>query len=97
MLAHHVYWLGLSLDKACEIIHFYTQVPITKSHADKNRTTRVPADARKIRSRLTIPMDSPVYDFLGIKPLPMESMGLYTDEVRTEIPKIPVTPFFVLE
>jgi hypothetical protein len=30
-----IYWLGLSLDKACEIIRFYTQVPITKSQADK--------------------------------------------------------------
>ncbi|MDR3199477.1 MAG: hypothetical protein LBU34_16530 [Planctomycetaceae bacterium] len=35
MLAHHVYWLGLSPDKACEIIRFYTQVPTTKSQADK--------------------------------------------------------------
>jgi hypothetical protein len=35
MLAHHVYWQGLSLDKAYEIILFYTQVPITKSQADK--------------------------------------------------------------
>ncbi|MDR1269903.1 MAG: right-handed parallel beta-helix repeat-containing protein [Planctomycetaceae bacterium] len=62
--------------------------------ADQNR---VPADARKIRNRLTIPADSPLYEFLGIKPLPIESMGLYTDKIRTEIPKIPVTPFFVLE
>ncbi|MDR2754823.1 MAG: right-handed parallel beta-helix repeat-containing protein [Planctomycetaceae bacterium] len=62
--------------------------------ADK---TRVPADARKIRYRLTIPTDSPLYGFLGIKPLPMESMGLYNDNIRTEIPNFPVTPFFVLE
>ncbi|MDR2706243.1 MAG: right-handed parallel beta-helix repeat-containing protein, partial [Planctomycetaceae bacterium] len=62
--------------------------------ADKNR---VPADARKIRRRLTIPKDSPLYDFLGIKPLPVESMGLYTDSMRTEIPEFPITPFFVLE
>jgi hypothetical protein len=62
--------------------------------ADKKR---VPADARAIRCRLTIPADSLLYDFLGIKPLPMESMGLYSDNVRTEIPKIPVTPFFIPE
>jgi hypothetical protein len=34
LLAHHVYWLGLSFDKACELIHFYTGVRITKSQAD---------------------------------------------------------------
>jgi hypothetical protein len=34
-LAHYVYWQGLSLDKVCEIIHFYTQVPTKKSQADK--------------------------------------------------------------
>jgi hypothetical protein len=34
-LAHHVYWQGLSLDKACEIIRFCTQISITKSQADK--------------------------------------------------------------
>jgi hypothetical protein len=35
MLAHHVYWLGLSLDKACELINFYTGVTLPKSQADK--------------------------------------------------------------
>jgi hypothetical protein len=35
MLAHHVYWLGLSLDKIWEIICFYTQISITKSQTDK--------------------------------------------------------------
>ena len=34
MLAHHVYWLGLSIDQACALIRFYTKVTITKSQAD---------------------------------------------------------------
>ncbi|MDR1962696.1 MAG: right-handed parallel beta-helix repeat-containing protein [Planctomycetaceae bacterium] len=61
---------------------------------DKNR---VPSDARKIRSRLTIPADSPIYELLGTRPLPTELMGLYLDNIRTKIPNVPVTPFFVLE
>ncbi|MDR3233057.1 MAG: right-handed parallel beta-helix repeat-containing protein, partial [Planctomycetaceae bacterium] len=59
--------------------------------------SRVPSDARKIRSRLSIPQNSPLYSLLGIRPLPLELMGLYIDGVRTEIPQTPVTPFFVLE
>jgi hypothetical protein len=35
MLSHHVYWLGLSMDKACALINFYTGVAISKSQADK--------------------------------------------------------------
>ncbi len=58
---------------------------------------RVPSDARKIRGRLSIPQDSPIYELLGIKPLPVDSMGLYLDDVRKEIPKTEITPFFVLE
>jgi hypothetical protein len=58
---------------------------------------RVPPDARKIRGRLTIPKDSPIYDLLGIPPIPMEQMGLYVDEIRKELPKTEITPFFVLE
>jgi hypothetical protein len=34
MLAHHVYWLGLSMDKARELIRFYTEVDIPKSQVD---------------------------------------------------------------
>jgi hypothetical protein len=34
MLAHHVYWLGLSMDKARELIRFYTDVGIPKSQVD---------------------------------------------------------------
>jgi hypothetical protein len=34
MLAHHVYWLGLSMDKARELIRFYTDVDIPKSQVD---------------------------------------------------------------
>jgi hypothetical protein len=35
MLAHHVYWLGLSMDKARKTIHFHTGVDIPKSQVDK--------------------------------------------------------------
>jgi len=42
-------------------------------------------------------MDSPLWDLLGIAPIPMEQMGLYIDEIRRELPKTEVTPFFVLE
>jgi len=58
---------------------------------------RVPADARKIRGRLSIPEDSPIYALLGIPPLPVDKMGLYCDEFRKELPKTEITPFFVLE
>ena len=58
---------------------------------------RVPSDARKIRGRLSIPKDSPIYELLGIDPLPVDEMGLYRDEIRKEIPKTEITPFFVLE
>jgi hypothetical protein len=34
MLAHHVYWLGLSMDKARELVRFYTDVDIPKSQVD---------------------------------------------------------------
>jgi hypothetical protein len=34
MLAHHIYWLGLSMDNACELIRFYAGITITKSQAD---------------------------------------------------------------
>jgi hypothetical protein len=34
MPAHHVYWLGLSMDKARELIRFYTDVDIPKSQVD---------------------------------------------------------------
>jgi hypothetical protein len=34
MLAHHVYWIGLSMDKALTIIEFYTEIKISKSQAD---------------------------------------------------------------
>ena len=34
MLAHHVYWLGLSMDKARQLIEFYTELKISKSQAD---------------------------------------------------------------
>jgi len=34
MLAHHVYWVGLSLDKAREILEFHTAIKIPKSQAD---------------------------------------------------------------
>jgi len=63
----------------------------------KGGVERVPSDARKIRGRLTIPQDSPIYELLGIAPIPMESMGLYIDEIRKEIPKTEITPYFVLE
>ncbi len=59
--------------------------------------SRVPHDARKIRGRLSIPQDSPVYQLLDINPLPVDAMGLYRDNVRKEIPKTEITPFFVLE
>jgi hypothetical protein len=58
---------------------------------------RVPSDARKIRGRLSIPEDSPIYKLLGIAPLPVDQMGLYKDDVRKVIPQPAVTPFFVLE
>ncbi|GHT31330.1 hypothetical protein FACS1894214_2550 [Planctomycetales bacterium] len=58
---------------------------------------RVPADARKVRQRLSIPKDSPLYDFLGIEPLPLPNMGTYIDGIRTEQPVSEITPFFVLE
>ena len=35
MLAHHVYWLGLSIDKVRWIVEFYTKIGIPKSQADK--------------------------------------------------------------
>ena len=35
MLAHHVYWVGLSIDKAREILEFHTEIKIPKSQADK--------------------------------------------------------------
>jgi hypothetical protein len=65
---------------------------MTKGGAD-----RVPEDARNVRGRLTIPMDSPIYELLGIPPIPMEQMGLYKDDIRKELPKTEITPFFVLE
>jgi hypothetical protein len=34
ILAHHVFWIGLSIDKALEIMGFYTEVNIPKSQAD---------------------------------------------------------------
>jgi hypothetical protein len=34
MLAHHVYWMGLSLDKARVMMEFYTEIKIPKSQAD---------------------------------------------------------------
>ena len=58
---------------------------------------RVPAEARSVPGRLSIPMDSPLYELLGIPPIPMEHMGLYRDAIRTEIPQTKITPFFVLE
>lgn len=35
MLAHHVYWTGLSIDKARKVMEFYTEIDISKSQADK--------------------------------------------------------------
>jgi hypothetical protein len=35
MLAHHVYWLSLSIDKACELLNFYTGVTLSQSQVDK--------------------------------------------------------------
>ena len=35
MLAHHVYWVGLSMDKALEILEFHTEIKISKSQGDK--------------------------------------------------------------
>ena len=35
MLAHHVYWTGLSIDKARTIMEFYTEIDIPKSQTDK--------------------------------------------------------------
>jgi hypothetical protein len=35
MLAHHVYWMGLSMDKARAMMEFYTEIKIPKSQADK--------------------------------------------------------------
>ena len=35
MLAHHVYWVGLSMDKALEILEFHTEIKIPKSQGDK--------------------------------------------------------------
>jgi len=35
MLAHHVYWIGLSIDKARKIMEFYTKIGIPKSQAEK--------------------------------------------------------------
>lgn len=34
MLAHHVYWLGLSIDKSRQLMEFYTELKISKSQAD---------------------------------------------------------------
>ena len=34
MLAHHVYWMGLSIDKARAMMEFYTEISIPKSQAD---------------------------------------------------------------
>jgi regulator of replication initiation timing len=34
MLAHHVYWTGLSIDKARSVMQFYTDIDIPKSQAD---------------------------------------------------------------
>jgi hypothetical protein len=34
MLAHHVYWMGLSMDKARTMMEFYTEINISKSQAD---------------------------------------------------------------
>jgi len=59
--------------------------------------SRVPADARAHRGRLTIPIDSPLWDLMGIAPIPVEQIGLYIDDIRRELPKTEVTPFFVLE
>ena len=35
MLAHHVYWIGMSIDKARAIMEFHTELNIPKSQADK--------------------------------------------------------------
>ena len=64
---------------------------------DSGGKDRVPSEVRKIRGRLSIPMDSPIYELLGIPPIPVDSMGLYLDDIRKEIPKTEITPFFVLE
>ncbi len=58
---------------------------------------RVPAEARKIRRRLTVPEDSPLYGLLGIDPIPMRQIGLFEDNFRKEIPAPSVTPLFILE
>ena len=34
MLAHHVYWTGLSMDKARKMMEFYTEINLSKSQAD---------------------------------------------------------------
>jgi len=34
ILAHHVYWIGLSIDKALTLMEFYTEINIPKSQAD---------------------------------------------------------------
>lgn len=63
----------------------------------KSSERRVPADARKIRQKITLPPDSPLYKLTGIPPLPIDAMGLYKCNERKELPFVPVTPFFVLE
>ena len=34
MLAHHVYWVGVSIDKALTLMEFHTEIKIPKSQAD---------------------------------------------------------------
>jgi len=34
MIAHHVYWVGLSIDKALTLMEFHTEIKISKSQAD---------------------------------------------------------------
>ncbi|MGL4593631.1 MAG: right-handed parallel beta-helix repeat-containing protein, partial [Thermoguttaceae bacterium] len=63
----------------------------------KKGEARVPSDARKVRQKLSIPFDSPIYELLGIMPLPVEFMGIYSDAIRKTLPKTEVTPYFVLE
>jgi hypothetical protein len=70
--------------------------PETQSMSAKGEH-RVPTDARKIRGRLSIPVDSPIYALLDIPPLPVDKTGLYRNEYRKELPKTEITPFFVLE
>ena len=69
----------------------------TKGMEEATGKSRVSPEARRIRDRLSIPENSPLYRLLGIPPLPISQMGLYRDAFRREIPKYAVTPFFVLE